>query len=100
MPRGKQHCHAIFWADVHARNVEDMELSIQMFLIMTFDGLFEIRELTRAFSALELFLAFPAGKNQLSPPGNWICFEFVGHSLLDAACRLRRTVNRRSIRSL
>jgi len=80
--------HAILRAEIQTRHVDDMQGLIRMLLVVPLACLSQLREFATILVALQLLLAFSAGKNYLALPWSGVGFLSMSHvSGLDAATK-------------
>ena len=82
------HRHPILRAQIHTWHLDDVKNLIWMLLVVPLDCLLQLRQRTQVRVALQLLLAFSAGKNYLALPWSGVGFLSMSHvSGLDAATK-------------
>ena len=77
--------HPILRAQIHAGHIDYVKRPLGMLFIVQHNGLLQLRQRAQVMIALQLLLAFAAGKNKLALPWRRIGFLVVCHSAkLDA----------------
>lgn len=79
------HSHTVLRTQIHAWHIEDVKCLPGMLLVKAFNGLLQLCQRAQIRIALQLLLAFAAGKNELALPRRRVGFDVVLHPVrLDA----------------
>jgi hypothetical protein len=79
------HSHTVLRTQIHAWHIDDVKRLLGMLFVKAFNGLLQLCQRAQIRIALQLLLAFAAGKNEQALPRRRVGFDVVLHPVrLDA----------------